>query len=136
MTSKYARFFAPVEPEQIVGVLADLRRASLTIRRLEAYFRENDFSLLRFLILIIIDREPEKEALQFSEIVEKVDVSKPVVTRTIKSLLEDDLLMLRCEGSDKRMKMYALSKEGRSRLESLFPGYFKLLGDAAEGESS
>lgn len=135
MTSQYARYYAPLEPEQIVDVLTELRRASLLIRDIEAYFRERDFSLLRFLILIIIDRQSDRDYLQFSEIVEKVDVSKPVVTRTIKCMVEAGLLSMHGDEADKRIKNYSLTDAGKACIQDLFPGYFKLLG-AAAGKSN
>ena len=118
-------------PEMDVGAVEDalsmMRRASVLIRSLESYFKSHELSLLRFLILMVIDREPNRTHLSLGEIRNRVDVSKPVMTRTIKKLFKDGLILVVQDSEDKRSKFVALSNQGTAKLESVLPKYFALI---------
>jgi DNA-binding MarR family transcriptional regulator len=79
------------------------------------------------MILIVIDREPERDSLSFGEITARVDVSKPVMTRTLKSLEQDDLISIASQGEDKRVKCVRLTSKGVKVLNYVLPGYFSLI---------
>ncbi|MAB10201.1 MarR family transcriptional regulator [Hyphomonas sp.] len=117
-------------PDLDVGNLEDalimMRRASVLVRELEKYFDARGLSLLRFLILIVLDREPESDMLSFGEITERVDVSKPVMTRTLKALEEDGLIAVE-GGDDKRVKHVRLTEPGKEILQQTLPGYYTLI---------
>lgn len=118
-------------PEMNVGAVESalllMRRASHLIRALDAYFATHDFSQLRFLICIVIDREPNAEGLTASQIIEKLDVSKPVMTRTVQSLVSAGLVVFTEHEWDRRAKVVALTPEGRDRINSILPGYYALI---------
>jgi DNA-binding MarR family transcriptional regulator len=109
-----------------------MRRASVLIRRLEAYFAEHQLSQLRFLILIVIDREPDRHTLTIGEITERLDVAGPVVTRTLKTLADDGLVVIAPDKHDRRTRHVSLSLEGKEKLAALLPGYFRILQDGME----
>ena len=67
MVDGYADQFADVDVDRVLDALRLMRRASLLIRELEAYFARHDLSQLRFLMMILIDREPERNCLAASE---------------------------------------------------------------------
>jgi len=121
-----------VEAERVEGALGLMRRASLLIRRLEAYFAAHDLSQLRFLILIVIDREPERHALTIGEITERLDVAGPVVTRTLRSLAEDGLIAIAPDAQDRRTRHVGLTPTGQAKLASVLPGYFRIIDEAME----
>ncbi len=130
MVNRYARrYSAPAE--EVLSALTLMREASLRLRRLEAYFAEHGFSQLRFLILIVIDREPERNGLSLSELVERLDVSKPVLTRTVKGLHEEGLIAVCDTEADRRRKILTLTSNGGERLAALLPGYFRILTETA-----
>ncbi|MCW8128037.1 MarR family transcriptional regulator [Microbulbifer halophilus] len=138
MMERYGSRYPEMNVNAVSDALVMMRRASLLIRELEAYFARFDLSLLRFLILIIIDREPGKEALTMGEIKERVDVSKPVMTRTIKTLDSDGLVAVSHRGADRRSKLVLLTESGRRTLDKVLPGYFELIGNfmgAGDGSS-
>ncbi|WP_260027808.1 MarR family winged helix-turn-helix transcriptional regulator [Leisingera caerulea] len=115
------------DPAQITGALVMMRRASLLIRRLDGYFAAHGLSQLRFLVLIVIDREPERQSLTPNEIAQRIDISKPVLSRTLHALEQDSLIRLASSRTDGRSKEVFLTAEGRQRLHDLLPGYFSIL---------
>jgi DNA-binding MarR family transcriptional regulator len=129
MLEGYRKRFPEMNVPAIEEALLMMRRASVLVRRLERYFDVHGLSLLRFLILIVIDREPEREGLSFGEITERVDVSKPVMTRTLKTLEQDGLISIASQNEDKRVKRVCLTKKGATMLEGVLPGYFSLIDE-------
>ncbi|WP_279350606.1 MarR family winged helix-turn-helix transcriptional regulator [Erythrobacter litoralis] len=134
MVEGYAERFDNVIPDRVVGALKLMREASLLIRKLEAYFASHDLSQLRFLTLILIDREPGRNGLRASEIADRLDVSRPVTTRTLQRLEEADLLSSKQDPEDARSRMLYLTPAGREKLEALLPGYFAILNQAMKAE--
>ncbi|MEE4208255.1 MAG: MarR family transcriptional regulator [Parvularcula sp.] len=137
MVEGYAARHDGLDVGAVEDALRLMRRASLMVRRLDAYFAEHGLSQLRFLVLIVIDREPERDALGLSEIVHRLDVSKPVVTRTIARLADDGLIAVEADSGDARSKRVRLTQKGRAKLAEVLPDYFVLLsalGRAQPGE--
>lgn len=118
----------------IIDRLTTLRQASLLIRRLESYFVSAGLSQLRFLVLMIIDREPDSETLTVGEIADRLDVAGPVIARTLRSLLADGLITSSKDGNDARTKHIGLTKAGHDALTGLLPGYFAILTDEMGGD--
>lgn len=116
-----------VDPSAIQNALSMMRRASLLIRKLEAYFDEHNLSQLRFLIMIVIDREPDRGALTIGEITEKLDVKGPVITRTLKVLVEDGLVRIERDQDDGRTRHASLTAAGKTKLAEVIPGYLFLI---------
>ena len=121
-----------VDPEMIENALVMMRRASLMIRRLEAYFDREGLSQLRFLFLIVIDREEDRDSLTVGEITERLDVSGPVVTRTLRTLLDEGLVNKTSDETDSRIRHVSLTPLGKERLASLMPGYFQIIAEEME----
>jgi DNA-binding MarR family transcriptional regulator len=120
-----------VDATIVEDALSLMRQASLLIRRLEAYFAEHDLSQLRFLILIVIDREPDRQSLTIGEITGRLDVAGPVVTRTLKMLSEDALIAIEPDTKDRRTRHVSLTSDGREKLAAVLPGYFRILAERA-----
>lgn len=119
-----------VEAQTVEDALSMMRRASILIRRLEAYFADHELSQLRFLTLIVIDREPERHMLTIGEITDRLDVAGPVVTRTLKSLADQGLVSIASDKKDRRTRHVSLTLAGRNKLSSVLPGYFRLIEEA------
>lgn len=135
MMEFYAGRFGDMEVEKVASALAMMRQASLLIRRLESYFSEHGFSQLRFLILIVIDREPEREWLGTGEIADRLDVSKPVLVRTIAAMQADGLITVETDGADARLRRVRLTEAGKDRLTAILPGYFRIISAFMEERS-
>lgn len=129
MLQNYGARHTEMDADAVDAALRLLRRASLLMRELEAYFAEKGTSQTRFLTMIVIDREPEQASLLPSEIANRLDVSRPVVTDTIKALERAGLLGTNRAAEDGRAKRVTLTKEGRAVLADLLPGYFKVIAD-------
>ena len=114
--------------------LQRMRSASLLIRQVDHYFAAHELSQLKFLILIVIEREPERTNLRASEIASRLDVSKPVLHRTIQALLADALLMAEKDPQDRRAELLALTDIGRAKLTATLPGYFDLMAGHEWGD--
>ena len=81
----YAVRFPEMDPGTVGATLARLRWASLLIRSLEAYFARHRLSQTQFPILI--DREPDRDSPLPSEIADRLDISRPIVSTAIKRLV-------------------------------------------------
>ena len=127
MVDGYADQFADVDVDRVLDALRLMRRASLLIRELEAYFARHDLSQLRFLMMILIYREPERNCLAASEIAERLDVSRPVVTRTLQGLERAGLIAISENSEDARSRNVTLTLSGKAKLDEVLPGYFAIL---------
>lgn len=119
----------------VAQALSMMRAASQLSRLLDAYFSAHGLSQLKFLILVVIDREPETDSLRQSEINQRLDVSKPVLHRTVSSLLEAGLLVRSDDVEDSRAHRLALSDAGKTMLAAILPGYFETISDFMEGQA-
>lgn len=120
---RYHERFPNMKVDMVENALLLMRQASLLLRKLDEYFSGHDFSQLRFFIAIIIDREPEKK-LTASDILKKIDVSKPVMTRTLKALEAAGMIEFLEHDSDRRAKIVTLTRKGKDKLQSILPGYY------------
>ena len=99
------------------------------LRELEGYFARHGLSQTRFLILILLDRDPRVQGLSATEIAGKLDISKPIVSNTLKALAREGLLDITENAEDRRARWVTLTSQGRKRLRALLPGYFTLIQD-------
>ncbi|MEL6267225.1 MAG: MarR family transcriptional regulator [Pseudomonadota bacterium] len=136
MLDGYARRFETMDAPTVAEALGRLRWASLLMRDLEAYFAAHGLGQTQFLILIVIDREPERTSLAPSEIAARLDVSRPIVSNATRRLVERGLLAPAGTPAapgrarpDARVRPLALTTGGRARLDALLPGYFRLIGE-------
>lgn len=129
MLQGYQARFAVMDAPTVESALKLLRRASLLLRELEAYFAAHRLSQTRFLILVLLDRDPTVEGLSVTEIAGKLDISKPIVTNTLRALAADGLLKIVTNEDDLRARWVTLTARGRKRLHKVLPGYFELIQD-------
>lgn len=127
MVKRYSAEFSADQSLEISNKLEGLREYSVLIRTLDDYFAKYELSQLRFLILMVIDRELERDCLYAYEITERLDVSKPVLSRAIKKLVTDDLLRREKDQKDARASTLSLTLKGQALLTSILPGYFAIL---------
>lgn len=136
MVDGYADRFEEFDAGKVLDALRLMRNGSLLIRELEAYFALHDLSQLRFLTMILIDREPERKCLLASEIADRLDVSRPVVTRTLKSLEKSALIAISDNADDARSRNVALTQAGVNKLSEILPEYFAILHRAIAGPNN
>ena len=127
MIKQYSEAYFPGQTEEVANQLQGLREFSILLRKLEDYFASHNLSQLRFLVLMVIDREPERNYLYAHEIAERLDVSKPVLSRAIKTLAKDSLLTSKKDNQDARALVLSLTPSSKTLLKSILPGYFQIL---------
>jgi len=123
----YKERFPGMNVDKVEAALHMLKNASLLMRELDAYFAEHGLSQLRFLIMIVLDRETDRDSLKVSEIADRLDVSRPVMTRTIKALIDDGFLKWSADEKDGRARLISLTGAGREKLHGVLPGYYRLI---------
>ncbi|WP_211236335.1 MarR family transcriptional regulator [Desulfovibrio inopinatus] len=136
MLSAYAAQFDEMDTAATKDALHMMRNASLLLRELEAYFRSQQLSQTRFLILIILDREPERDAMSAKDILQRLDVSKPVLTTTLQSLSKAGFITIDKAERDSRSLDIRLTSQGKHKLKSLLPGYFSIIATFMRTNSS
>ncbi|MGB3223648.1 MAG: MarR family transcriptional regulator [Desulforhopalus sp.] len=129
MLDAYKERFPQMYVEEVEAALNLLRRASVLLRLIEAYFTEHGLSQTRFLILVVLDRELEHDGLQAKGIADKLDISRPIITNTLKSMKEDGLLTIRAHAEDGRAKCIMLTDLGREKLYAVLPEYYSIIHD-------
>lgn len=115
--------------DTVAKALSMLREASQMGRLLDAYFSSHNISQLKFHILIVIDREPKADSLRQREINQRLDVSKPVLHRTMASLLDEGLLVRSDDIEDSRAHCLAMTDTGETLLAAILPGCFETISD-------
>jgi len=115
--------------DAVANALSMMRDASQLSRLLDAYFARHNLSLLKFHILMVIDREPDADSLRQSEINQRLDVSKPVLHRTVVSLLKERLLVRSDDPADSRAHLLALTDKGQTVLAEILPGHFETISN-------
>lgn len=127
MLEAYNERFPAMNVSAVESALRLLRQASLLLRELDAYFVTHDLSQLRFLVLVVLDRESDRDGLMASEIAARLDVSRPVATRTLQTLASAGLLQVDTHVDDGRAKQVRLTSAGRRKLGALLPGYYRVI---------
>ncbi|QGY39043.1 MarR family transcriptional regulator [Pseudodesulfovibrio cashew] len=133
---RYHDRFPTMQVDAVEKALILMQRGSQLIRRIDDYFARHDFSQLRYLILIVIDREPDREELSVTELAARLDVSKPVMTRTLKGLAEAGFVEISANEHDRRAKRVALTRAGKDKLQAILPGFYETIQDFMSKEDS
>ena len=126
----YAKRFPNMDAGKTAKVLKQLRSASILLRRLEAYFADHDLSQTRFLIMIVLDRNPPQKVLAMKDLVECLDVSKPIISNTLKALQKDGYIEITACEYDGRSKRITLTKSGERKLIDVLPGYYEIINNS------
>lgn len=130
---RYHERFPEMRVDMVQNALQLMRRASLLIRKLDDYFAGHAFSQLRFLICVVIDREESGQQLMASEIAARLDVSKPVMARTLQSLAKAGFVEIVSDPQDKRAKRIRLTAKGQQKLYAILPGYYAVIQNFMAG---
>jgi DNA-binding MarR family transcriptional regulator len=131
---RYHERFPAMQPQVIEEALHLMKKGSLLIRRLDEYFAKQGLSQLRYLIMVVIDRQPDRQPdhkeMTVTELAANLDVSKPVMTRTLKGLVEDGYIDIAVHDRDRRVKLVRLTDAGRDKLAAILPGYYETIQEA------
>lgn len=123
---KTMRRFASDYPEMEVSTTAAclriLKVASVMLRELERHFARHGLSQARFLALIVLEREPEKQQMPV-EIARKMGISKKNTTRLLALMEQDGLITIKAHATDKRASIVMATRKGKKLLADVIPGY-------------
>ncbi|MEZ7197363.1 MarR family winged helix-turn-helix transcriptional regulator [Pseudodesulfovibrio karagichevae] len=124
---RYHERFPGMRPDVVMEALVLMKKGSLLIRSLDEYFTRHGLSQLRYMILVVIDRQPDRDEMTVTELAANLDVSKPVMTRTLKGLIEDGFIDVSVGADDRRVKLVRLTKAARDKLAAILPGYYETI---------
>lgn len=117
-----------VPPDRVREVLERLRAASVLMRDIEGFLREHDLTQTQFLSLMMIVREPDRDSLSAAEIASRLDVSKPVLSKALRTLTDKGLIApAALQPRDKRQRQLSVTAAGQCLFASVLPEYFSLL---------
>ncbi|MEX0370369.1 MAG: MarR family winged helix-turn-helix transcriptional regulator [Tateyamaria sp.] len=120
-----------VDAQHVQTVLSHLRSASVLMRDIEAYLRGHGLSQTQFLAMMMIVREPDRTSLSAAEIARRLDVSKPVLSKALGTLMDKRLLQIaHTQPADQRQTQLSLTDQGETAFSQVLPGYFALLHEA------
>ena len=126
--SAYARRYREMDKAATRRALEMLQSASFLLRDLEKLFSQHGLSQTRFLILIVLEREGGR--LTGRQIRDRIDISRPVLTTTLKGLKREGCIGLDEVEQDARAVEAVLLEAGRAKLAALLPAYFTLVSQA------
>lgn len=129
MLERYKKRFPDMNVDDVGAGLTLLRCASVLLRRIEAYFVSHKLSQTRFLVLVVLDREERNGGLLAKEVAGKLDISRPIVTNTLKSMKGDGLINIIPHAKDGRAKWITLTDIGREKLYAVLPEYYSIIHD-------
>lgn len=124
---RYGARFDEMDVDLVEDALHQLRRASVLMREIDAYFLGRGLSQTRFIVLMVLHREPDADGLPLSAIAERMDVSRPVVTTTVRALEGQGLVSLARSSGDGRSRIVTLTEEGRTTVRDTLPGYYRTI---------
>lgn len=119
--------------ETVLNALSMMRSASLLIRDIERHFASHDMSQLKFLIMVVIDREAHTDSLSHSDVQDRIDVSKPVLSRSIRALVAGGFISEIKDKADARSLRLQVTDAGRAKLSQVLPGYFDIIQSRTTG---
>ena len=118
-----ARRYKEMNPSSVKAAVTLLKTGSDVLTGFEKMLKGYGLSQGRFLILIVMNRRPDKPATP-SVLAEKIGVTRATMTGLIDGLVKDGLIRRYSHGSDRRMLKLKLTEKGIELLEALLPDYW------------
>lgn len=135
MVDRYVGETGTGEPNVILQALTMMHSASQLIRDIEKHFAAHGLSQLKFLVLVVIDREDSDEGLRHADVAARMDVSKPVLSRSVRALVKSGLLTEVADGEDARSRRLTVTTDGKEVLARVLPDYFDIIQRHMTGEA-
>jgi DNA-binding MarR family transcriptional regulator len=121
----FAARFPEMEIDTTAACLRLLRVASHLLRDLETYFTSHGLSQARFLVLVVLERTPDKRLMPV-EIAKQLGISKKNTARVLTFMEEDGLVHRTSHESDGRASIIATTTKGAKLLAETMPGYYRV----------
>lgn len=136
--TKFAERYPQANCDNVMRFLTLLQVATELTTALNHYLAEYDLLQGRWWVLILLMREPDFTSTP-SDLAEKAGVSRATMTGLLEGLFKQNLISRVHAETDRRQIKIRLSTQGKSRLDSLMPGYYErinaLFSVLTEGEA-
>ena len=119
--------YPTLKPSAMRSCLLLLRTGSDLLVLADKLFRKVGLSQGGFLILAVLNRDPEEE-LTPSELSEKIGVTRATMTGLLDTLAKDGHIQRLQHKGDRRKLVVRLTDKGRKRLDAFLPYYTGELG--------
>ena len=124
--------YREMKPLAVKTAVTMLRTGSDLITGFEKLMGRYNLSQGRFLILVVMNRQPE-ERTSPSVLAEKIGVTRATMTRLIDGLERDGLIRRTPHKKDRRRQEINLSSRGRTLLEEILPDYWSRIDTLMQG---
>lgn len=131
MLDGFASKYPKMDIESVEIFLTYIKLAKQIEKKLESYFTKDKISSAKFIILMIIEREPQRD-LNATDIANKISISKKNLSRLIKSMKEASLITITENPNDLRSSYIKQTLKGKKLLKKLLPGYFDIINETLE----
>lgn len=132
-----AKRYPGMRPGALKACLLLMRIGSGLSHGFEAVLSQDNLSQGRFLVLAVLNRDPEK-GLTPSALAEKAGVTPPTMTGLLDGLEKAGLVCRKPKPGDRRSLVVELTPKGRKKIDALLPERFRtasqLMGNLAEAE--
>jgi DNA-binding MarR family transcriptional regulator len=126
--------YPELEPASGAAYVLLLRVASDLLAATDDYLAGHDLSQGRFIVLMLLYRTPDLPQNP-CELARKAGVTRATMTGLLDGLEREELISRKTVAEDRRMLHVALSLKGRKFLETVMPGYFRLIRTCMAGLS-
>lgn len=130
----FARRYQGMSPSSVKAAVTLLKTGSDLLTGFETMLRGYGISQGRFLVLMVMNRQPETPAGP-SDLARKIGVTRATMTGLIDGLVRDGLIRRRPHNSDRRRNLLTLTPSGTALLETLLPDYWARINCLMSGLS-
>ncbi len=124
---RYAKRYPNLDPSALKAAISLLRTGSDLLAAFETFLGKHGLSQGRFLILIVMNREPDEE-INPSTLAEKIGVKRATMTGLLDGLERDMLIQRMAHFNDRRKVVVRLTDKGRHVLDEMLPDYYSYIG--------
>ena len=121
-----------MDPLSVKATVTLLRTGSDLLTGFEKMLGKYGLSQGRFLVLIVMNRQPDKETTP-SVLADKIGVTRATMTGLLDGLEKDGLIKRFAHEKDRRKQSLKLTKKGKAVLEKLLPDYWSRLDNLMSG---
>jgi DNA-binding MarR family transcriptional regulator len=133
----HAARYPDLDPSAVEACIALIRVAGEMISGFGEHFARHGTSQGRFIILVLLNRDPDK-GLSPSELADMSSVTRATVTGLLDGLESDGLVRRAHTASDRRSHTICLTAKGKRFMNRMLPDHFRrmagLMGNLSESE--
>jgi DNA-binding MarR family transcriptional regulator len=122
-----AKRLTSLDPAAVYAFLSVLVTSAEIERRMETHFARYGLSQARFMVLILLKRQPEQTATP-AHLADLAAVTRATVTGLVDGLAQEGLVERAHRTDDRRSVSVRLTKKGLALLERILPDHYARLG--------